>query len=104
MLWVVLALTAGVTLGSIHHEGQVREEQLCGVVINVHHNAEFRLSTEKQNLSGTLDYLHDPDSKKDSPSLYKRVQENLPVARLRVIEAQAGVTATKVPPVCEKYV
>lgn len=99
-----MALLGGVLVGSVHHEGDVREEQLCGVVINVHHNAEFRLSTEKQNLNGTLDYLKDPGSKHDSPSLYKRVKENLPVARLRVIEAQAGVTATKIPPVCEKYV
>jgi hypothetical protein len=102
-LWVALGLTTGLSLGQIHHEGSVRERQLCGVVINVHHNAEFRADTEHQNLKSTMDYLADPRSKKDSRALYDRVLDNVPIVYNRVIVADGNVRATEPPPVCRKY-
>lgn len=104
VLWVVLASMFGVGLQAIRHEGAVREQQLCGVVINVHHNAQFRARTEHQNLQSTLDYLADPDSKHDAPALYRRVKANLSVVQARDTEARAAVRATEIPPVCLRYV
>lgn len=104
IFWVALALSTGYTVQGQRNESRTRESQLCGVVVNVHANAQSRAATERENLQSTRDYLKDPDSKRDSPSLYKRVQENLPIAEQRVHDAEASVTATRIPPVCQRYV
>lgn len=102
-MWLGFVLTAGGLFGQIHHEGAVREKQLCGVVINVHNNAKFRAKTEHDNLTATLAYLADPDSKADSKALYKRVKLGLPVVKDRVKVADQNVRAAAVPPICETY-
>lgn len=102
-MWLVVVLTAGSLFGSIEHEGHVREQQLCGVVINVHNNAKFRAQTEHEQLDSTRSYLADPESQRESHALYKRVRDNLPVIEARVLAANANVKATAVPPVCKKY-
>jgi hypothetical protein len=103
LLWVALVATVGFSVGGVRHEGHVREQQLCGVVVNVHRAAQFRAQTEHENLKTTLKYLRDPESKTDSPALYRRVQENLPIVKNREREANASVVATRLPPVCREY-
>lgn len=100
LAWLVLAVMTGISLGQIHHEGDVRERQLCGVVINVHANAKFRANTEAQNLQSTLEYLNDPASR-ESKALYERVKANLSTAYDRLIVANRAVLATEPPPICE---
>lgn len=103
VMWIGFVLTAGVLYGSIHNEGEIRERQLCGVVVSVHNNAKFRASTEHENLRSTKAYLADPESRHDSHALYRRIKENLPVVEARVAAADANVHATAPPPICKKY-
>lgn len=102
-VWLLFVLTTAGLFGSIQHEGNVREEQLCGVVIHVHHNNVVAAANERSSLEGTREYLADPESKADSPALYARVKKNLPLVEARVKSADEDVKATRVPPVCMKY-
>lgn len=103
---IIGAVAYGATIGAytdsqLKNEAQVREAQICGVVINVHDNARFRAHTEQNRVVATVDYLTDPDVPRDA--LYRRISENLKQVRADRDVANANVTATTPPPICNPY-
>lgn len=103
IMWTVFVMTAAGLFGSIHRESSIREEQLCGVVINIHNNAQFRAHDEQQRLKATLDFINDKQAKENEPTLWLLAKKNLPDLRDRVAAVNFNVEATRVPPVCQKY-
>lgn len=100
--WVVTLLVIGLLFQQIRSEAHTRERDLCKVVVNVHRNAQFRAKTEHDQLFQTQKYLADTDPT-ESPSLYKRIKQNLPATLERVKVADGNVQATTVPPTCKPY-
>lgn len=102
-MWLLMVVTIGWVIGEQRHEANVREQQLCQVVINVHNNSVARYEQSKRSLKVTQQFLADPQSK-DSPALRRRIVETLPTTKKRVETDKGSVRATQVPPVCQKYV
>lgn len=99
--WVLVTYLGFFALGGYTHEiGATRDDDLCAVVQNVHTNAVFRYHTEQINFRQTREFLADPGTRRDSPSLYKRIKDSLPVTKDRVEVARRGAIATRVPPSC----
>jgi hypothetical protein len=96
-----LTREARVRAAVLAEEAHVREEQICGVIVAVHNNAKFRLSTEQRRVESTVDYLTDPTVKRDA--LYRRIAENLPGVRADRDVAKNNVNATEPPAICDKY-
>ena len=83
-------------------EGQVRERDLCGVVINVHRNNRDQMRTSQNAYQQTREYLRVRRGDELS-ALELRIKQNLPVARRRMIDSVESYVATTPPPTCAKY-
>ena len=105
-LGIIVALLYGGSVGAytdreLAREAQVREEQICGVIINVHDNAKFRFRTEQHRVEATVDYLSDTSVPRDA--LYKRIAANLPAIRTDRDVARNNVEGTTPPAICNRY-
>lgn len=110
---MVALVFAGITSSNndadIRHEADVRERDICTVIVNVNNNAKFRAQTEANRLENTKAYLRDTarfeDDNRDTDSgeLRARVKATLPLIRADAKQAKANVTATAPPPTCVKY-
>jgi hypothetical protein len=106
-------LVAATLGGAALYNDATSTRDLCGVVSNVHDQAVRDYDNEYEDLlrevsayEQTLDYLKETDPK-EAPSLYRRIQDNLPQVLARVNSAQESVenqrlaiAATSPPSVC----
>lgn len=84
-------------------EAEVRERDLCLVVIDVHDNARFRYGTERRQTRNIRAYLRDPDSF-ETPALRARIKQTLPNQLAEQRAAGENVLATKPPPTCRPHI
>jgi hypothetical protein len=87
-------------LTRIAHQNRALNRQLCGVVINSHTASLARLRSERRRLRLSLDYLRDPTSMAENPSLFARVRTGVAASRDDVHAARLSAMATRPPERC----
>ena len=109
LLWVVLAVTGGLllerqedTLDAVRTQSAEVDQQFCELVGAINTNARFRWHTERRRLRSTRAFLRDPDNRRETPELYRRIKATVKYTEEDVEVARRNVHATNPPPTCTK--
>lgn len=92
--WVIALLVAGALLGYVRHEGQVREDQFCDLIVDRHVG-------EHKRIAQTEEFLASPD--RNRPELKGLADYIEAIALPRDIKEFAA-ERRRIPPVCHDEV